>query len=267
MPWPGDWCRSALILVGHGSTRCPGPGRQLRRHAETLTRLGLFAEVQTATLVGGPPPGEVLRALTSDRVYVMPMFMCQGQYVRDRVPTAFEFAGTTGRAKGRTVHVCPPIGLAPELADLIARRATERLAERGIAPGAAGALLIGHGSATGTASWRATEAQASRLRAATLFARVETAYLEQRPFLTDVVSGIRGPLAAVALLAAEGPHAREDIGRMIAESGDRSIDFIGAIGGDVAMPEIVLQSLRRVSRSIDGGGLNPAPGGGVSLPR
>ncbi len=237
------WRRSALILVGHGSVRCPGPGQQLERHAEALARRGLFAEVRTATLCGGRPPGEALRSVESESVYVMPMFMCNGQYTQDRVPEAFGLSAATDRSNGRRMHLCPPIGLDPGLARLIARRATERLAERGIFAGHATLLLIGHGSPTGSASRQATEAQASRLRDMGMFDKIETAYLEEPPALAEVLETLSGPVAAVALLATQGPHAREDIGRPIADDGVADIAYIGAIGGDAAIPELILESL------------------------
>jgi len=237
------WRRSALILVGHGSVRCPGPGQQLERHAEALARHGLFAEVRTATLFGDRPPGEALRSVESESVYVMPMFMCNGQYTQDKVPEAFGLS-TAARTNGRRMHVCPPIGLDPGLARLIARRATERLAERGISAGDATLLLIGHGSPTGSASRQATEAQASWVREMDVFDKIETAYLEEPPALADVLETLSGPVAAVALLATQGPHARDDIGRLIADDGVADIVYIGAIGGDEAIPELILESLR-----------------------
>lgn len=239
------WHRSALILVGHGSVRCPGPGRQLERHAEALARRGLFAEVRTATLFGGSPPSDALRSVESESVYVMPMFMCNGQYTQDRVPEAFGLSAATARSNGRRMHLCPPIGLAPGLARLIAERAAERLAERGISAGDATLLLIGHGSPNGSASRQATETQASRVRKTAVFDKVETAYLEEPPALAEVLATLSGPVAAVALLATRGPHARDDIGRLIEDDGVSDIVHIGAIGGDEAIPELILESLGR----------------------
>ncbi len=234
-----------MILVGHGSVRCPGPSQQLERHAEALSRRGLFAEVRTATLYGGSLPGKTLRSIESESVYVMPMFMCNGQYSQDRVPEAFGLSAAPAGSNGRKMHLCPPIGLDPGLAGLIARRATESLAERGISTGDARLLLIGHGSPNGSASRQATEAQALRVREMDVFDEVETAYLEEPPALADVLETLSGPVAAVALLATQGPHAREDIGRLIDDVGMAEIVYIGAIGGDEAIPELILESLGR----------------------
>jgi sirohydrochlorin ferrochelatase len=52
-------------------------------------------------------------------------------------------------------------------------------------------------------------------------------------------------VAAVALLATQGPHAREDIGRLITDDGVADIVHIDAIGGDEAIPELILESLGR----------------------
>jgi len=143
------------------------------------------------------------------------------------------------------MHLCPPIGLDPGLAGLIAKRAGERLGERGISAGDASLLLIGHGSPNGSESRQATEAQASRVRKMAVFNKVETAYLEEPPALADVLETLSGPVAAVALLATQGPHARDDIGRLIADDGVEDTVYIGAIGGDEAIPELILESLGR----------------------
>jgi sirohydrochlorin cobaltochelatase len=249
-PVTSNWRRSALILVAHGSNRCPGPAQQLERHAQALARRGLFAEVQTAVLQGGRSPEEALRSVACERVFVMPMFMCNGQYIRDKVPEAFGLMGAATRPNGRTVHLCPPIGLEPGLAALAARRATECLEDLGVPAGDAALLLIGHGSPNESASRQATESQALRIREMGVFDRVVTAYLEEPPALADLLPALSGPVAVVALLAAHGPHAREDIGRLIADDGRRDIAYIGAIGGDEAIPEVIVESLERFSNSM-----------------
>ena len=78
-----------------------------------------------------------------------------------------------------------------------------------------------------------------------VFNKVETAYLEEPPALADVLETLSGPVAAVALLATQGPHARDDIGRLIADDGVEDTVYIGAIGGDEAIPELILESLGR----------------------
>jgi sirohydrochlorin ferrochelatase len=78
-----------------------------------------------------------------------------------------------------------------------------------------------------------------------VFDKIETAYLEEPPALAEVLETLSGPVAAVALLATQGPHAREDIGRPIADDGVADIAYIGAIGGDAAIPELILESLGR----------------------
>ena len=84
-----------------------------------------------------------------------------------------------------------------------------------------------------------------------MFGRVETAYLEEPPAFADVLPELSGPVAVVALLAAQGPHAREDIGRLIADDGRGDVAYIGAIGGDEAIPEIILESLERFCGAIN----------------
>jgi sirohydrochlorin cobaltochelatase len=253
-PLAAEWQQSALIIVGHGSAGNPRANRVLVEHAEALARRRLFAEVHATALHGGmPAPSQILSGIRTRRAYIVPLLMCDGRTAQDDMPSAFGLTGPTAAADAAALPaalLCPPVGTHPQVADLITRRVLERLALLGLAAGDTAVLLVGHGSPNNSASQAATEAQAERVRRQGLFRDVVTAYLEQPPLLAEVLHAVAPPLAVVGLFAAPGVHATHDVETAIAARGGTGISYLGAIGGDEQIAEIILAVAAEQARPL-----------------
>ncbi len=212
----------------------------MARHAAVLAERRLFVDVRTALLHGGPPPGEGLAGLQGRTVYVMPVMMCAGRHVMRTLPAAL---GGTERAGGAgpTLHFCRPLGLHPAIAGLVAARASGELARQRWSPEQTNLLLAAHGSKTDPASRQAADLQATWLRARRLFGSVATAFLEEEPSLPAALAALPGPLIVAGLFAAPGAHAGHDVTRMLADCRRRDVAYLGAIGADAAIPEIIVK--------------------------
>jgi sirohydrochlorin ferrochelatase len=171
---------------------------------------------------------------------VVPILMCAGRHTLQELPRALGLHGEIALAALPSLHLCRPLGLHPALARLVAARAAEALARNHWTADQADILLIAHGSKISAASRRATELQAARLRALGLFGAVSTAFLEQKPFLPEALASMRGPVVAVGLFAARGMHADQDIMRMLADSRRTDVDYLGAIGADADIPDVIV---------------------------
>ncbi len=241
---------SALILVGHGSTRGGGSNPALHAHAAALRARRLFAEVYTAALYGAPAPSDALAAAKASgvhNIYIAPLFMSDGQFARVILPRALGTDRPSNRS-GPCVRVCGPLGLRPELTALILRRATEAATRAGLVPGASELLLIGHGSTRDPASHAATEWHAGQARAAGAFQAVRTAFLDQAPFLDGVLRIRTRPAIAVGLFAAGDLHAGADVPRLIAAHNGPPIQCVEAIGEDPVIPDLVLAQVSAAIR-------------------
>lgn len=106
-----------------------------------MRRGGAFEEVACAFLSMPPAPAEALSALRGDPVCVVPLFMSDGYFVR-AVERAL--AAEEGR-ESRRLRQARPIGLVPELTEVIERRALAACAEGGLEPGRCGLLVVAHG--------------------------------------------------------------------------------------------------------------------------
>ncbi len=228
----------ALLLIGHGSVRFPEAARAIHLQAEALRQTRRFARVPVGLLNGAPSVAQALAEIGSTPIRVVPYFMEDGYFTRVAVPRALA---------GRQVKMCPPIGVHDAMAGLIERQALAACAATGFSSRDAAVLVVGHGSSSAPGRTLALHRHASRVAATELFRRVESACLEEAPFVADALSGLRAhPVIVIGFFAGEGGHVRDDVPALIeAERSARgeaglSVRFHGSVTGDPAMTEIIL---------------------------
>lgn len=228
----------ALLLIGHGSARYPDAADALHRHAEALRHQKRFAQVAVGLLNGTPSVSEALAGIDAATIRVVPFFMEDGYFTRVAVP----------RAVGdRTVTMRPPVGIHDAMAGLIQRQALAACAALGVPSRHAAVLVVGHGSASTPGRALALHRHSARVATTELFARVETACLEEAPFVADALSRLRThPVVVIGFFANQGGHARDDvpalIAREVAARGGAGLPvwFHGPVSAAPAMTEIIL---------------------------
>jgi sirohydrochlorin cobaltochelatase len=246
-----EWRTAGLLLVGHGAHTVAGATRALADHARALTERSLFAAVGAGFLKGTPPAEAALDDIDLARIYVVPCFMSDGHFVRTVVPERLGLARRLTTRHGREIRYCAPLGTAPALAALVARRLESAAADERLALDAVEAVIVGHGSSSNAASAEATEALAARVAEASPVRAIHTAYLDQGPTLEDVVARLAGRTLVVAgLFAADGRHADEDVRRRlgfvagsfrtIRPDGQRVL-YTGAIGADPTVADLIVE--------------------------
>lgn len=236
--------RDALLLIGHGSVRFSDSARAIHLQAEALRQTRRFAQVAVGLLNGAPSVAQALAGIDSATIRVVPCFMEDGYFTRVAVPRALGGPGAWG---GRRVKMCPPIGVHDAMAGLIERQALAACAATGFSSRDAAVLVVGHGSSSAPGRTLALHRHASRVAATELFCRVESACLEEAPFVADALSGLRAhPVIVIGFFAGEGGHVRDDVPALIeAERSARgeaglSVRFHGSVTNDPAMTEIIL---------------------------
>lgn len=219
--------------------------------------MGFFAGVEASFLACSPGPVDAMASMAGERIYVVPMAMCDGYLTSMAIPRLLGLGGPDqapgGEAGRRRLIRCPPIGLNPDLARIIAGCALALGREHGLDPGATRLLLVGHGARNDDASRRATMAQASRLRMRGQFAGVDCAFLEEPPAIKDQLARGDGDCIVIGMFAAGGAHADEDVPRQLraARLGRRGrIVYAGAIGADPAISVLVLDQIDDADRAV-----------------
>ncbi|MDP6344173.1 MAG: CbiX/SirB N-terminal domain-containing protein [Alphaproteobacteria bacterium] len=236
------WSETTLIVVGHGSARDGVGGKVARGHVRALAERRLFAGVELAMLHGEPTLAAALAAAGEGPICLLPFLMADGIVNRRRLPAALA-DGIGDKADGDRLRLCPPLGLNPGLASLIAGRAGREIERRRWRAGDTALLLVAHGSGRDQASARAAWAQQRAIAALGRFAEVQTAFLEQPPYLDETLASARGPLAGVGLFAGEGQHETVDVADTFAAARG-TVVYCGAVGADPGIPDLMLKHLR-----------------------
>lgn len=244
------WRQSAVVLVAHGSSRRPAAAETVFRHGHALRRRGVFGQVREAFLHGTPSLQEVIAALDTARVYVVPLFMCPGRAVVRDLPMACARVQAAHGRSAPEVHLCPPIGAHPMMAGLILHEAERAVRRRGWSFPSTALLLIAHGSPRDPASNRTTQDLARRLRSAAVFNAVMSAFLDEPPTVAEQLARLPRPVVAIGLFAAPGGHARFDVPPQLDDHDTTAIAHIEAVGAADAIPEIILAVLKGYAKTL-----------------
>lgn len=201
--------RPAVVLVAHGERGGRGGNALLTAHAERVAR-DLGGGLTFAGVLSGTPAFEdalgAAQATGAREILIYPFFMSDGYFVRTVVPQRIEKCGLTRASR----LLDPRLGLDPGLPALIHARGRAECAAAGWLAGSSRLLIVGHGSSKLDASARATRMAAAAVAKLGEFAAVETAFLEEPPWLADALTDPR-PSVITGFLSGEGLHGHEDI--------------------------------------------------------
>lgn len=213
-------------------------------HADRLRETGLFDRVEAGFLTGGRPVEDALADIAAEQIFIVPLFMSDGFFVRDRIPERLSLDAETTERGGRTMHYLPPPALDDRFGDLLVERCAA--IARSCDAGALDVLVVGHGTVRDPASERLTRRHAERL---TGYRSVSPVFLEQEPQFIDALARLDGDILVAGLFAANGYHADSDVRAALGlgpsedsrTDGDgRWIGYTGAVGADAGMTDIIL---------------------------
>lgn len=232
--------RTALVLAAHGERQVAEPNRLLAGHARALGQRLAPMPVACGVLNGEPDLQSALRSMAGsgvERLLVYPFFMAGGYFVEQVLPARIAESGV-----GLAPLILPPLGLDPGLDDLMMADALAAARDEGFKPEETRLLVTGHGSKFGPASAAATRAMADRLRARGRFGRVETAFLEEKPFIADALRRGDGPVVVSGFFASDGMHSSRDVPEAIAKTGARAV-YTGPVGAGEAVRDLVASAV------------------------
>lgn len=244
---------SALVVVGHGSTRNADSSRPTRRIVDDLSARGVFREVVSGFWLETPALRDAIQLTTAAEVFVVPNFISEGYFTRTVIPREMGLTGRLTKRDGRTIKYCSPTGSHPGMTNLLRQRAAA-FAEA--PPAATSLVIVGHGTPRDPRSAEAIHRQVGLLRAAGAYAEVFPAFMEEAPRIADWATFCTQPhVVIVPFFIADGLHTVDDIPGQIglppardsmgshAELRGRRVYYSGAVGTDPAMAEIVLDQV------------------------
>jgi sirohydrochlorin cobaltochelatase len=250
--------KTALLIVGHGSTVNPDSSTPTGRHAREIRRRGIFADVQCAFWKEEPSLRDA-RFFFADEtisdVFVVPNFISEGYFTQTVIPRELELNGPiTTRANGQVWIYCEPVGNNPLVTELLLARAHE------IAPKAepteTALLIVAHGTELNDNSAVAAKREAERIRARREFAAVANAYMEEPPLIAEWDQLTNAPnVIVVPFFIADGLHSYEDIPKLLGidctgmdvfrknphQVRGRSVYYGKAIGTDARFADVIVE--------------------------
>ncbi|WP_415237354.1 CbiX/SirB N-terminal domain-containing protein [Sneathiella sp.] len=238
----------SLLLVGHGSSETDQAKKAITDHAETLRAKGHFSDVMTYFLSDGAP----LPQRPEGDFFIVPFFMSDGYFSGPRIRQLFGMRHNQMQDERGLVMLCPPVGMLPQMSDLLLKVAREVCEKHSIQEAQADIVIAAHGSSKSPASRQATLLHADALRHTDRFADVREVFLEEEPFVSDWAQKRSEPsrlTIVLGLFAAEGPHSMEDVPKALKEGAvARGVDesewiYTGPVGLQADMVRLVETSI------------------------
>ncbi len=261
----------ALVIVAHGSHLNPDSDRPAFDHADTIRATGAFEEVQVGFWKEEPHLREVLRTVSAEEVFVVPLFVSEGYFTEQVIPrelrlegwdvsqwdsdgTDADHATLTATDTGQTIHYTGPVGTHTSMGDVIVRRAESVTDDPDVGDGV-GLAVVGHGTERNENSAKAIEYHARALREAGRFAEVQALFMDEEPEVDDVTDYFDSEdIVVVPLFVADGYHTREDIPEDMGLTDDyrtgwetptvvdgHRIWYAGAVGTEPLMADVLLE--------------------------
>ena len=107
--------RKGLVIVGHGSP-LPHYAKVMELHRNRIRDFGIFDEVEIAYATGDrePNPLDVVKKMSSEVIYLVPLFLSNGLHVTKDLPAFFGLEEGEGikitEIDGKKVVICEAIG-------------------------------------------------------------------------------------------------------------------------------------------------------------
>ncbi|NEU55307.1 CbiX/SirB N-terminal domain-containing protein [Halorussus sp. MSC15.2] len=266
----------ALVVAGHGSHRNPDSATPVRVAVEAARERGNFAEVRPAYWKEAPSFRDVLHTIDADEAIVVPLFVSEGYFVEQVLPREFGLGEDDRGDDGPTVRYADPVGTHPDMTDVIAARARRMLEGEGDAHGSAdpedaALAVIGHGTERNPNSADAVYDHVEALRERSEFAEVDALFMDEAPYVEDVLDEFSADeVAVVPLFVADGFHTQDEIPELLGLTDDprsgypvpgtvegRRIWYASAVGTDPLVLDVVLERAAEAGADLDSAAAGP----------
>jgi sirohydrochlorin cobaltochelatase len=122
--------RTALVLLGHGTDLNKNSGGVIYLNADRIRERGIYDLVEVGFLDQEPEIGSVVDNVEAENVILIPLFIAEGWHTRETIPEDLGLTGEVTIRDDKTIHYGAPVGTHPSMANLMAARARETMAEK-----------------------------------------------------------------------------------------------------------------------------------------
>jgi len=237
---PSRTCRgTGLVIAAHGERGGALDNAGLEALCRAVAGLLGGIDVRPALLFGDPEVSEVVARLTARRVLVYPLFLSDGYYVRKILPQRVAQAVERFDADAPEIEILAPLGTDPGLARLV----DDAVARSADDSGPRNLLLAAHGSSKSAQSRQTIERLERDLAASDRYRSVSAAYLEEPPFVSDMLTNADDDTVLVNLFISSGMHGGEDMPRMQRER-KKPLPQTPPLTEDPGLPALIATAVR-----------------------
>jgi sirohydrochlorin cobaltochelatase len=221
-----DFFDAVLVVLGHGTVLNVESAAPVFQHAAELRRRNVFAEVREAFWKQEPQIKKVLAEISAPRVFVAPLFICEGYFSAKIIPQELGFSFPENlklKIQNSERFYCKPVGTHGGMTNVILSRAKE-IVERfpfpcSPRPRDITLFTAGHGTDKNENSRKAIEQQVELIRAMNIYADVHAIFLEESPRITDcyLIAKTKN-IVIVPFFISDGLHTQEDIPILLGEA-------------------------------------------------
>jgi len=227
--------RPAILLAAHGERGGAANNARLATIVEQVGAAIPEADVGSILVNVDGVVERAVAACAARRLLVLPLLFSDGYFFERRLK----------QHVGGAMHaLAPPLalwrGFAPFLADNLALRTISHAADPRV-------VLVAHGSKqTGrSAACARLVAQAMQAR----YGRIEAGFLEEAPFVEEVVARTEPPWAAIGLFLGDGMHGGEDFDVLVSTAKHRPVAAF-TVGELPGLPGLIAAEARERLASL-----------------
>lgn len=216
---------AALVVLGHGTEQNADSAAPVYQHAAELRRRKIFAEVREAFWKQEPPIKNVLAKLSTQRVFIVPLFISEGYFASEVIPRELGFlpGQSTLNSQLSTWIYCRPVGSHDSMTGVILSRAREIVDQfpfpRAPRPAEITLFIAGHGTEKNENSRQPVDRQVELIRALDLYGGVHAIFLEENPRIPECYRlAPTKSLVVVPFFISDGLHTQEDIPVLLGEA-------------------------------------------------
>jgi sirohydrochlorin ferrochelatase len=231
--------RSLLIICAHGSAYHLAANEHVQHIAETLAADNMFVAVQTVFQAGQSTPWAPpeIDKDAYDQILIVPYMMSDGFLAKQMINKTKHAIEAADIAK--PVFGSASVGTHSAIADLALKVATDAAAAAKKDPTDLSLVMVAHGSKNAPQSRLAAEMHLQTVQRTGIFRAASLAFIEEAPFVADVLRTIDGPAVVVGLFAAPGGHAIVDIAEALDDVARDDLINAGPIGLEKGMHNLI----------------------------
>lgn len=238
---PEHWRDAFVILLAHGSENTPGGAAFVRRQADIIDQMNLFAGVRAAFLRDTPHPRIVVEQADFKDIYVVPYMVSDGHSIDVLIPDALDLTGRLteliyGGARKR-VHLCRPIGTHRAVRHWSVDIINAIMTGHGLSPGDTAALVLSHGTKRHNGGRQYAEQVIRDISNSQRVCESAMLFLEDEPTINEWRDQVASRyIIALPYLMTAGSHGMRDIPEGVGiPAGDATFQE-GVMAGQVQGP-------------------------------